>query len=301
VNREDAELQRRVMDGVADFRALTGSLISTGETLPSSTRIQLASGYKVTDSKTYVYLFDSFLQRSRNSFLIRQRGTKHKVSFEKFLQSVPSDRDRKLISNELKLKAWNALRGPMFELLCLLVTLRSVDQGNLEIHDVLAPIGPLEFEEDRMSRWLWTRPRVLESVSGMPAYPDIVVTNSSQAPTPANILRIVECKNVASIGASVIRTEYGKARDLGVASYLLLSYFRVPGKRVGAARALGLDLTDIGLYGPSREETVATPELISERIDVAVKRAASNNNVLRHLDEDVGHIRRKLLPLSENT
>ena len=84
----------------------------------------------------------------------------------------------------------------------------------------------------------------------------MIVTSDLTEPTAETIVRIIECKARKSIGAQVIRAEFGKAYDLKVTSYLIWSFFTPSERAIRGAKALGLDLEPLGFDTDMREELI---------------------------------------------
>ena len=75
--------------------------------------------------------------------------------------------------------------------------------------------------------------------------PDIAVAFRAGDATGANIERVIEVKHVRTLGAAPVREQFGKAFDLNVLNYCLLTYYCIsPDIRVGANK-LGLDVAGL--------------------------------------------------------
>ena len=76
--------------------------------------------------------------------------------------------------------------------------------------------GPFHFVEDGENRYIWSQVLLTGKESSLGGRPDLIVTNDSKSPTAETLISITECKSHKSIGAQVIRAEFGKAYDLKV-------------------------------------------------------------------------------------
>lgn len=109
--------------------------------------------------------------------------------------------------------------------------------------------------------------------SGLKAVPDIVITNASTRVTTSNILSIIECKCRETLGANDIRSEFGKAYDLGTSSYTLVSYNSVTNSLIDAGKELGIEIQVFSLNTPEREQFIRGERDVGE--DMAQKLTAS--------------------------
>jgi hypothetical protein len=297
VTSHEKRVLRKIRDGAADFQALTAAILVVYRELVAGSKLVARLKGVELGAEAFTAYFDQHLRASKTQLLRQRTGreldAKH---FERYLAGLSSEKERDLARAEAKVYAWNRARGGLFELLALLVTLRSSwNDGSLVLGDVMAPLGPLRIVEESVERYLWTRPTVSVSVSGLKARPDILVSNTADSPGPDTIVRVVECKNVKAIDASLLRQEFGKARDLEVAAYALLSYQEVAPAKVQAANRLGLDLDSIGLYGPLREEVLADAPRLAERVTSVLDSSKRENRFLQRSSEVVQRARTKLL------
>ena len=88
----------------------------------------------------------------------------------------------------------------------------------------------------------------------MQARPDIVIATSNKKVDSVTIVNVVECKCRSLLDAQDIRREFGKAFDMDVRSYTVLSYYETPQRLKDAAKKLGIDLIDFGLSTSLRQD-----------------------------------------------
>jgi hypothetical protein len=129
-------------------------------------------------------------------------------------------------------------------ILSILIKADSVVTSN--IYNLFGKTGPIHFVEGGKKRYMWVQHSINGHTSMLVGRPDIVVTTTSDSPSPATIERIVECKCHKRIGAPVIRGEFGKAHDLRVTSYLIWSFNTPSQKIIDGAKKLGLDVETFG-------------------------------------------------------
>jgi len=96
---------------------------------------------------------------------------------------------------------------------------------------IFGKTGPVEIREDGIVRQLWAQQTLRGDKSALPGRPDLIVTSSREPPHPHNALRIIEAKCVRQLGTHTVRSEFGKAHDLRVATYLTWSFYS-PAPRV---------------------------------------------------------------------
>jgi hypothetical protein len=108
--------------------------------------------------------------------------------------------------------------------------------------------------------------------SGYEWRPDLVIANSEYAPTAENVTDIIECKHRRRLDAVTIRTEFAKAYDLKVESYLIWSYFEVSQAVLDGTDRLGIQVKTIGL-GKKERGPFLDPLVLSRHIAEGVREA----------------------------
>jgi hypothetical protein len=198
-----------------------------------------------------------YSRRAEERLLRAQVGHKH-ADYPTFLASL-SSADCQDAEYRVTERAWSAAKGPFLEALCLLVDLAakpSPPPASPVPLRLFAPTGPIEVVEGGRRRFIWVRPKVVGTLSGMNACPDIVMTTATEV-SEKTVVAIRECKCHRRLPADEIRKECGKARDLIVSSYVIVSYYKVSDKKRRGAEALGLKVEEIGLDGALREDYVS--------------------------------------------
>lgn len=154
-----------------------------------------------------------------------------------------------------EVEAWR-----LFECLCLLSILVKADQiFTSKINNAFGRSGPIHIIEDGQNRFLWLQPTIRLDGSKLQSRPDIVITKPENNINDSTILRIIECKSKKRIGAPDIRSEFGKAYDLKVTSYLIWSIKTPSSNIIQGAKHLGLDIETIGMDTKSFQEFEASP------------------------------------------
>jgi hypothetical protein len=132
--------------------------------------------------------------------------------------------------------------------------------------DLFGKTGPIDLMEDGVLRYLWAQPLLRGEHSHLGGRPDLILTSSREPPTPQNAIRILEAKCVRVLGTPDIRSEFGKAHDLRVSSYLIWSFYSPSDRVVAGARRLGIDLEPLGFDTDSRSTFLRDPEALIGRI-----------------------------------
>ncbi len=183
----------------------------------------------------------------------------------------------------------------LVEALSLLgVILRSEDATAATIQ-VLGKTGPIEVREDGVMRHLWSQQTLGGERSSLNARPDLVVTSSPEPPHPRNAIRIIEAKCVRALGTQTVRSEFGKAHDLRVATYLIWSFYSPSSRVIAGARALGIDLEALGFDTEQRADLVGKPEVLISRVAYSQEQARKAQRFAGALQEAGEQARRKLL------
>jgi len=195
-----------------------------------------------------------YLTRAQERLLLREAEHGHQhTDYQSFLASL-SSADRHDTENRMTERAWRAAKGPFLEALCLLADLytrRSPSPAAPVPLRLFVPTGPIQVFEGDQQRFIWVRPNVLATLSGMNACPDIVITNEDKL-SQETVIAIRECKCHRRLPSDEIRKECGKATDLIVSSYVIVSYYPVPDKKRRGARGLGLNIEELKLYAAER-------------------------------------------------
>ena len=106
----------------------------------------------------------------------------------------------------------------------------------------------------------------------MNAEPDLLIANEGII-APNTVFAIRESKHTR-LRAATIRAEFGKAFDLRVQSCVIVSYYRVPLRRLEAARRLGLEVESLELG--EHEQPEREPGQIARQLKEAFDSADVN-------------------------
>jgi hypothetical protein len=175
------------------------------------------------------------------------------------------------ITGDPTVRAWNRVKGNFLEGLALLSSLHgsestSKQRTKLRLFGSNAKL-PIVKNGDHM--FLWTQHRVSDTHSGLNARPDITYTNAPDI-RPDTVVSIRECKH-GGVGAKTIRSEFGKAYDLRVASYIIVSYYPLSDRLRIAASRFGLDVEALELHTDHRGAVISGSEDLG--MDLAQKMA----------------------------
>ncbi len=281
-----------------DFRAMASSIEKTAELLRPrfAGEVVLAAGstLPLLGSNALHEKFLEYLRRAEERWL-RELGHGHKhTDYPSYLASLLSA-DRQDIENRVTERAWNVAKGPFLEALCLLADLAARPSPSPAAPVPLrlfAPTGPIQVFEGDRQRFIWVRPKMVGILSDMNACPDIVITTEANV-SKDTVVSIRECKCHRRLPSDEIRKECGKARDLIVSSYVIVSYYAVPDKQRQGAAGLGLNVEEIGLDAAKREEYVSGEKNMA--LDLGPKLANHDKEALfrRRMEGDAAFAREK--------
>ena len=226
--------------------------------------------------------------------MLKELGHGHKhTDYRSFLASL-SSADRQDIENRVTVRAWNTAKGPFLEVLCLLadLALRPSPSPAAPVPlRLFAPSGPIQVFEGDQQQFIWVQKTIKAKLSGMNARPDILITTKRRV-SAETIVAIRECKCHRCLAFDEIRKECGKARDLRVSSYVIVSYYTVSDKKRRGAEGLGLKVEEVGLDSAEREEYVSGRRNMA--LDLARKLRNDDEEALfRRKMEDAGAFARE--------
>lgn len=185
----------------------------------------------------------------------------------------------------------------MMEALSLLaVVLKAENVRSKEICNIFGRTGPLHIIEEGENRYLWAQALLKGQKSSLGGRPDLLVTFDANPPTPSNILRIIECKCRQSIGAQVIRAEFGKAYDLKVTSYLIWSFITPSQSAIKGAKNLGIDIEALGFDTDMRTELIDSPEALVSHVANTIDMARREARLAKTINATAEKAKKKLLP-----
>jgi len=174
------------------------------------------------------------------------------------------------------------------------ILLRSEDAA-ADVINIFGRTGPIEIREDGVVRHLWAQQTLRGDRSALNGRPDLIVTSSQEPPHPRNAARIIETKCVRTIGTRMLRSEFGKAHDLRVATYLIWSFYSPAPRVVAGARGLGIDLEALGFDTDRRADLVVSPDVLISRIAYTQEQARREQRFAAALEEAGQEARRKLV------
>lgn len=294
-----SKLAERANRCFEDLRAMANSIERTAELM----RARFAVEVVLTAGRTLPLLgsnalhenFLEYLRRAERQLLRRESEHGHKhTDYPSFLASL-SPADRQDTENRMRERAWSVAKGPFLEALCLLADLEASPSPS-PIAPVplrlFAPTGPIQVFEGNQQRFIWVRPKMVGTLSGMNACPDIVITTEANV-SKETVVAIRECKCHRRLPSDEIRKECGKARDLIVSSYVIVSYYKVSDKKRRGAEGLGLKVEEVGLDAAEREEYVSGARNMA--LDLGRKLLDDDKEALfrRRMEEDGAFAREK--------
>ncbi len=263
MNDEWKIIQVECLRGAEDFKAIRAAINGLSRELAPFCAFSVPGKNKpisINNQEAFLYQFQQGLKQAEKAFLadLRRRGGSIPKTFEEHLRSLPSEEERTKCKNYVKLDTWRTLKGPLLEILVLLSTLIKLHPlKKIELENILTPNIPIPVNDNNNVRFIWCRPLIMNSTSGMQARPDIVIATSDKKLDDTSIVSVVECKCRSQLDAQDIRREFGKAFDMKVRSYIILSYHETPQRLKDAAGKLGMELKDFGLSTSMRQTYLA--------------------------------------------
>ena len=246
-----------------DFLAMSVSMAKVAASLRRRFDVQvtLETGQTVpaAQSDAYDQKFAEYLERSKACWLKQeaQLGRRH-TDYDSFLKSVPSTKCAD-VENRTTIRAWSAASGPFLEALCLLADVAKTTSARtvtpVPTLQLFVPCGPIEVFTAGKHQFIWVQPTIVARRSRLNACPDILVT-SQPTTRHADIAGIRDCKCHRRLPSDELRKERGKASDLMVDAYVIVTYHTQSAKLVKGAAALGINVENLGLDTPEREEYV---------------------------------------------
>jgi hypothetical protein len=183
----------------------------------------------------------------------------------------------------------------LVEILSALAILTSAqDVRTKKVPNLVSKTGPIEYLKNGRSLFLWTQPNMIGEDTGLAGRPDIIITRTSERPTHANAVQIVECKCQQSLGAPHIRAEFAKGFDLKVRSYFIWSFFSPSQRLIEGAKGLGIDLTAIGFDTAARDDLLV-PERLLYFVSTKLEESSASENFASLIEATADQVSRKLL------
>ncbi|MDW7760671.1 MAG: hypothetical protein SCM96_08540 [Acidobacteriota bacterium] len=182
----------------------------------------------------------------------------------------------------------------LVEALSLLGIILRSEEASADSVRIFGKTGPIEIKEDGVVRFLWSQQTLKGEKSNLWGRPDIIVTTSSEMPNPGNAVRIIEAKCVKKLDTQIIRSEFGKAHDLRVATYLIWSFYSPTMRVVEGAQGLGIDIEAIGFDTKWRSKLIEEPETLISRVAYTQEQVSKNNRFITVYEKVGRNIRDKL-------
>lgn len=173
----------------------------------------------------------------------------------------------------------------LVEALSLLSIILRADEVRTNSVNLFRKTGPIEIREDGLPRFVWSQQYLRGQYSELGGRPDLVVTSSARIPTPANILRVVEVKCLKDLGTQHIRSEFGKAHGLRVATYFIWSFHKLAPRVKAGAQGLGLDIEELGFDTPFRKDIVTRPMALLSHVSNTLEQARRSRTFARALED----------------
>jgi len=246
-----------------DFLAMSVSMAKVAASLRPRFDVQvtLESGRTVPAAQNDAYdrKFAEYLEGSKARWLKHeaQLGRRH-ADYDSFLKSVPSAK-RGDVENRTTIRAWSAASGPFLEALCLLADVAKTSGAGrimpVVTLQLFVPFGPIEVFTAGRAQFIWVQPTIVARRSRLNACPDILLT-SQPTTRHADIIGIRDCKCHRRLPSDELRKERGKASDLMVDAYVIVTYHTQSAKLVKGAAALGINVENLGLDSCEREKYV---------------------------------------------
>lgn len=161
----------------------------------------------------------------------------------------------------------------LVEAISLLSIILRSDSATANVVNLFGKTGPIEFQEDNTTRFLWAQQPMRGESSALGGKPDLVVTLSDDLPEPQNTVRVIEAKCVRTLDTQTIRAEFGKAHDLRVATYFIWTFYSPSARLVAGARGLGLDLVALGFDTTRRRDLVTNTQALLSHVSNALLEA----------------------------
>lgn len=298
------EIADKAKEAAEDFKVFCHGIQSIADALRNDYRFftnnSNTPNFEITNLPALQEFYNQSLEKAKRQIVRNEQRAGNNIrSFHEYLNQAKDGNERTTRSNNAKLKAWTNNKGKFLELLCLLSTLSKMkpSSGILELRNVLdKSMGPIPILDNGSNRHLWTQQTLSDTNSGLDARPDIVFATPDKFVTTRNVISIVECKCVRKINSKDIRAEFGKAHDLRISSYTIITYYDAGQRIVDAAKKLGIDIIPFRLHTRERDTYIRDPRQLVESLAEDLQRSREEKNFLGLLDTAADEARKKLLP-----
>ena len=191
----------------------------------------------------------------------------------------------------------NVRTWQLVEALSLLsILLKAEKVVSEKVYNIFGRSGPFHFIGGGENRYLWSQVLLKGNETILGCRPDLIITNDpKKPPTAETIIRIIECKCRKSIGAQVIRAEFGKGYDLKVTSYLIWSFITPNKRAIEGAKRLGLDLEALGFDTDMRGQLIKSPEVLVSHVANTIEASKREKRFTQVLRSTADKVDRKIL------
>jgi hypothetical protein len=305
MNTTPLDITRASLDGAEDYRIIARAIVELSSGLSSrwqlGTRNPEDASWNPIQASSIQSLYRRALASAVTAFLHREAAIGRAwPDISAYVGAASDEVERTTRLNYMKLLAWHQLKGVLLEAICLLAVLVRYSPADPDAPlDLFASQGPVGLLGPRSREWLWTRPRIQSTMSDLGAVPDIVLASDDDRPSRSNIVSITECKCLRSIKASDLRAEFGKAFDLAVANYTIVSYHQPGPHIVRAAASMGLEFQVFQLGAETRSDYVSGKRLLEDDFVAELAESHRRRGFLAKVDTIQAGISNKLAILDQ--
>ncbi|MEI8032857.1 MAG: hypothetical protein WCH05_05895 [Chlorobiaceae bacterium] len=203
------------------------------------------------------------------------------------------ERNGTLIGNNTKTP--NVATWPLVEALCLLGVIIRAEDATAKDVSIFGKTGPIEIKEAGIVKYLWAQQIIKGDKSTLNGRPDLIITSTSDIPNSRNAIGVIEAKCMHKIGAQTVRSEFGKAHDLRVATYLIWSFYSLPKKVIEGAKRLGINIETLGFDSEWRRDLISNPEVLISKVVNAQHQASKEKRFAYTLEKASREAQIKLL------
>lgn len=272
MNYEWQDILKRLNEGTVDFKTIRLSIKNLAESLRNNyifmVSFRTKSSVELVDDQSLNLKMKEYLEQTKLTYLQEQRrsGRNIPTNFEEYMNSITNKNEQKKLLNYVKLSAWQRAKGYFLEVLCLLASFKNSQPYSQKTYsiDVFRKVGPIPILKEGKKRYIWCQPSISKTKSGMYARADIAITNSNKEVSKDTIISLIECKCKDPLSSTDIRKEFGKAVDLEVESYRIVAYHEVKERFKIAAKQLGINIIEFGLYTSEREKYIQRKKILEE-------------------------------------
>lgn len=283
--------------GAEEFRCISKSILSLTKELKNNFGIILKINQQSSDNistDTLNNLFKEYCKREE--IRLKKEGITIKKSKNSKQELSELKNDKSKLNNYIKYFAWQRAKGRWMEYLYYLSLLNNYDLSNyfnqiLYLHSA----NPITITEYDRKKYIWFQKEIDSSASGFKARPDLLITNSENKIDKSSILDIIEIKCRKKLSSTDIRQEFGKAFDLGVTSYSIISYHSVKYSIIEKARKLGIELNVFALSSENRDKYVQDIMDLTVHIKNQLKENIANRSFHAKLQESINLTNKKMI------